>query len=119
MDDGMRPISSIVVMADGACTYAWSESAECIGRGDLRMIAQCLLEYRGLSDLVDLEYEFWSWAATVHSANALSAAQWREFHVEGLILARRLADLMRDLGIPVFYRSGPISVHQHFDVGPL
>lgn len=119
MDDNGESILSIVVMADGVCTYAWSEAGECLGRGNLQMIAQHLLGHPDLSDLVDLEYEFWDWACKVSAAGAFDAVQWREFHACGLLLARRLADLMRGLQIPVFYRSAQMSIHQHLDVGPL
>lgn len=119
MGNGTEPISNIVVMADGVCTYAWNGAGECLGRGGLKMIAQSLLEHPSLSDLVDLEYEFWDWAGKVPSVSALDSTQWREFHLCGLMLARRLADLMRCLEIPVFYRSAQRSTHQHLDIGPL
>lgn len=119
MDDKNEPISSIVVMADGVSTYAWSDAGKCLGRGNLKMIAQHLLAHPDLSDLVDLEYEFWDWASEVSTVASFDAAQWRQFHASGLALAKRLADLMRGLQIPVFYRSPQMSVFQHLDIGPL
>ncbi len=119
MDDVIKLPSTVIVMADDLYMYAWSERGECLGHSGLRMVANHFLTHARLSDLVDVEYELWDWAMTWPGVRA-SANAWQEFHVSGLILARRLADLLRPLQVAVHYRCHPsVMDWPHVSMGPL
>lgn len=124
MDAGADEIlvapSTVIVMADELCMYAWSEKGDCLGHSGLKMVAQCFAEYPRLSEIVDVEYELWDWVAQYPRHATAAAAVWQEFHLQGLILARRLADLLRPLAVEVHYRCHPDALsHPHMNMGPL
>lgn len=120
MDDMLEYPSTIIVMADDIHTYAWSGTGDCLGHSGLRMIAESFFHYPVLSELVDLEYEFWAWVVTRPAERSVSPARWQQFHIQGLILTRRLAVLLRGFKVQVFYCSVQAGLtHQQFNIGPL
>jgi hypothetical protein len=94
----------ITVMADTQFCYIRDASGMCLARRGLCMLAQQYMEHPRLSDLVDLEYELWVWVGQQPGVAASGPLAWREFHLDGLALARRLAALMRSQGVQVIYR---------------
>lgn len=120
MDTETPACSLIVVMADTGRAYAWDRRNGCLGEAGLRMIAERYPDHPALSALVDLDFAFWAWTGRQPRAGANSPLQWRDFHVSGLVLARRLAELMRPLGVTVLYRSVPGPYHLlPLQIGPL
>lgn len=118
-ENGVTP-STVIVMADDLCMYAWSGAGDCLGHSGLKMVAQCFSEYPRLSEIVDVEYELWDWVAHYPCQVTAAATAWQEFHLQGLILARRLADLLRPLAVEVYYRCHPDArSHPHMNMGPL
>lgn len=116
--EGRQPETAIIIRSAPGRAYAWDETGLCLGRSGLRMIAERFTLHPALSDLVDLDYAFWSWAARDPAPDA-TVMQWREFHLDGLILARRLADMLRGCAVPVYYRTRHPSPHRYLNIGPL
>lgn len=109
----------ITVMADTQLCYVRDMSGACLGRRGLCMLAQHYMEHPGLSDLVDLEYELWVWVGQQPGVADSGPLAWRQFHLEGLALARRLAELMRSQGVQVMYRCEYFGTeHDGISIGP-
>lgn len=119
MDDsntGTPP--EIIIRVDNTLAYAWNSAGDCIGRRGLRMIAECFPGHPALPDLVSLEYELWAWSAR-QPGDTPSIWQWREFHLRGLVLTHRLADLLRGSST-IFYHTGKGNPSlQKLELGPL
>ncbi len=112
--------TKVIVMADELHMYAWSDQGECLGHSGLKMVAQCFQEHPQLSEMVDVEYELWDWTLTRPATASVAERDWQDFHLQGLILARRLADLLRPLAVQVHYRCNPADASfPHLNMGPL
>lgn len=97
------PPEVVIIRADELNMYAWSGQGDCLGHGGLRMVAQCFEDHGRLSELVDLDYEFWDWAQRFPGRKETSPKSWREYHLQGLELAHWLASLLREQEVQVYY----------------
>ena len=97
------PPAVVIIRADELLMYAWSGQGDCLGHGGLRMVAQCFEGHGRLSELVDLDYEFWDWVQRFPGRQETSAKPWREYHLQGLELAHWLANLLREQEVQVYY----------------
>lgn len=111
--------AQIIIRASSGDAYAWTEAGDCLGRSGWRMVAEHFMDYACLSALVDLEYELWDWSRRLLAAQR-AEMHWQDFHVQGLVLAQRLANLLRPLGVSVHYRCGnPLGCGELVCTGPL
>ncbi|MDP2226216.1 MAG: hypothetical protein Q8J78_01890 [Moraxellaceae bacterium] len=110
MDESALSPSAIIVQADIYHIYARNPAGDYLARSDCRMLADSFDRHPQLDRLIALEQQFWSWARQHPSGQ--TGESWREFHLQGLILSRRLADLMRPLDIPVYYHSSHPALRQ-------
>lgn len=88
-------LTKIKIMADYGDAYAWDQEGVCIG-----------LSYnfpeRAVVSQIEKELEEWAgWFMS--SIDEGINFPWDDFHEKGLTLAKRLKEVIRDTGIPVFY----------------
>ncbi|NUN24386.1 MAG: hypothetical protein HUU09_13130 [Candidatus Jettenia caeni] len=89
-------LTKIKIMADYGNAYAWDQEGVCIGLSynfpEREVVAQ-----------IEKELEEWSgWFISPIDENI--NFPWDDFNEKGLALTKRLKEVIKDTGIPVFYK---------------
>jgi len=92
------PPTKLLIMPDYDSTYAWDEDGTCMGLDDF------FPNHPQLEEIVKLDQKMEVWASWYWDVDdELREFPWAEFYDHGLMLAKRLVELVKDSDIPIVY----------------